>query len=603
MEKMLNNKNNNNRKSLYLKQENMTMNKYNEKKNQIKNYYDIIYGRYQQSQEFFELFLSLIKDYKETKLKNIENLNGLLNKYFKGKDNNNKKVENRQIDTIKTEFKEIINNQIKAEQDTITQLNYDNKVKNLSKDIVNSKKLLEKIKTIYDTYLNSINLIEEKNIKYLKLFNEYENRLIDIVDKNIKNKKIDNNILKNGNGKKKDININDFVHDEKDKKEINEMTQRIIQKEQKYKVLLKEHEEKVKQQYAKLKKCIDELSKYHYDFNDQENQLFTFVYFGYESSIENQKNYKKEQLNFDKLAAINFRDYTELNSFFEAIPFEQYSMTLISSNKNENPICKRIPPEVIIKLSCIINSHFPYIPKLEEGDFEGPNDIQIRTVTDKLFTENDLIPENEINDLLKLLNQSTFRLKFMKNLNYIRIKGIFELTGKHLIILGNIIKTITDLFDIKNDDFEVLKLLIIMSQTYYTLNHEKKKIYLIKFIEDHKLFHSEEIWKYYIDESIRREMIEKGQNINNENDEDEETKNFKKCNIYFSVLLSTTQNILAFQINKDIIKTIIINLINEKYNQLNLFPIYIEQILSLIEETVYNKKNKFNVDADILGKK
>jgi hypothetical protein len=64
-----------------------------------------------------------------------------------------------QIDTITTEFKEIINNQIKAEQDTITQLNYDNKVKNLSKDIINSKKLLEKIKTIYDSYLNSINLI------------------------------------------------------------------------------------------------------------------------------------------------------------------------------------------------------------------------------------------------------------------------------------------------------------------------------------------------------------------------------------------------------------------------------------------------------------
>ena len=95
-------------------------------------------------------------------------------------------------------------------------------------------------------------------------------------------------------------------------------------------------------------------------------------------------------------------------------------MTLISSNKTDNLICKRIPPEVIIKLSNIINSQFPYIPKLEEEDFEEPNDTQIRIVTDKLFSENDLIPENEINNLIKLLSQDTFRLKFIHLLTFFR---------------------------------------------------------------------------------------------------------------------------------------------------------------------------------------
>jgi hypothetical protein len=42
-----------------------------------------------------------------------------------------------------------------------------------------------------------------------------------------------------------------------------------------------------------------------------------------------------------------------------------------------------------------------------------------------------------------------------------------------------------------------------------------------------------------------------------------------------------------------------VNLIDKKYN---LIPIYIEQILSLIEETVYEKRKKFNVNIDILGK-
>ena len=602
MEKNRNNSNNNNPKNLFLKQENMTKKKYNEKKNKIKNNYDIIYERYQKSQEFFELFLSLIKDYKEVKIKNIENLKSLLNKYFQGNDENNKNFENCHIDTIKKEFKEIIDDQIKAEQDKVDQLNYDNKVKNLSKDIINSKKILEKLNMLYDSYLNSINKIEKKHIKYLKLFNEYENKLIDAVDKSLKNKTIENNIIKKGKRKKKDVNINDFIYDEKEKKEINEMTQKIAKKEQKYRELLKEHEEKIKQHYTEFKKCIDDLSKYHNDFNDQENQLFTFVYFGNELSLENQNNSQKKQLSFDKLSAINFKNYAELNKLFESLSFEQYNMTLISSNKSDHHLCKGIPPEIVIKLSDLVNSYFPYIPKLEDDDYEDPNSRLIRILTEQLFKENESITENEINNIIPLLSQSKYRLKLMKNLNFIRIKGIFELSGKHLTLLGNIIKIITDLFDIKDDDFEELKLLIIMCQTYYTLNNEKEKIYLIRFIEDHKLFHSEEIWKYYINESIRREMIEKGYN-KKDDDEDEESKNFKLCNVYFSVLLSATQNILAFQINKDIIKTMIITLINEKYNQINLFPVYIEQILSLIEETVYKKRKKFNPDVDILGKK
>ena len=41
------------------------------------------------------------------------------------------------------------------------------------------------------------------------------------------------------------------------------------------------------------------------------------------------------------------------------------------------------------------------------------------------------------------------------------------------------------------------------------------------------------------------------------------------------------------------------NLIDKKYK---LIPIYIEQILCLIDGTVYEKRKKFNVNIDILGK-
>ena len=612
-----NTNNNINQNNFHTTQENTTINNYNEKKTKIKNCYDIIYERYQQSQEFYELFINLIKDYKEVKNKNIENLNNLLRKYFPEDDKQYKKVDNLQINTIKSEFKEIIKNQINAETDEINQLNFDNKIKNISLDDINkSKKLLDNLKDLYNSYINSINNIEKKHMKYLKYFNEYENKLIDFVDKNIKSNGYNNNnnsikkennheiIITNEEENKNDININDFIYDEKDLNEINEMTKKLVKKEKKYRKILKEYDEQIHPKYLEFKKCIDDLSIYHNVFNEQENQIFTFVYLGYVISIESQHSYQKKELNFENLTAINYQNYNELNELFESITFEKYNMTLISSNKEDNHLCKQIPPEVIIKLSNLMNSYFPYIPKLEDGDYEEPNNRLIKTFIRKIFNEDGVVSENEENNLNIILKESQYRFLFLKTLNYKRIEGIFLLSGKHMILLGNAIRTITDLYDIKTDDFEVLKLLIIMCQTYYTLNNEKTKIYLIRFIEDHSLFRSGDIWEYYIDESIRREIIEKEKNDKAEDDLvlDEETKNFKLCNIYFSVILSVTQNILEFQIDKDIIKTIIINVINQKYNQINLIPVYIEQIISLIDETIYQKRKKFNIDVDILGK-
>ena len=619
---IINTNNNINQNNFHTTQENTTINNYNEKKTKIKNCYDIIYERYQQSQEFYELFINLIKDYKEVKNKNIENLNNLLRKYFPEDDKQYKKVDNLQINTIKSEFKEIIKNQINAETDEINQLNFDNKIKNISLDDINkSKKLLDNLKDLYNSYINSINNIEKKHMKYLKYFNEYENKLIDFVDKNIKSNGYNNNNNNNNNNSNKkeknheiittneeenknDININDFIYDEKDLNEINVMTKKLVKKEKKYRKILKEYDEQIHPKYLEFKKCIDDLSIYHNVFNEQENQIFTFVYLGYVISIESQHSYQKKELNFENLTAINYQNYNELNELFESITFEKYNMTLISSNKEDNHLCKQIPPEVIIKLSNLMNSYFPYIPKLEDGDYEEPNNRLIKTFIRKIFNEDGVVSENEENNLNIILKESQYRFLFLKTLNYKRIEGIFLLSGKHMILLGNAIRTITDLYDIKTDDFEVLKLLIIMCQTYYTLNNEKTKIYLIRFIEDHSLFRSGDIWEYYIDESIRREIIEKEKNDKAEDDLvlDEETKNFKLCNIYFSVILSVTQNILEFQIDKDIIKTIIINVINQKYNQINLIPVYIEQIISLIDETIYQKRKKFNIDVDILGK-
>ena len=596
---------------LYLKQIDEISKSYKRKKDKIKNYFDTINKQYEESHKFYELFSNLIKDYKECKSKNIENLNNILNKYFVN-DNSNK--ENCQVQTIKKELKEIINNQILSEKEKIKKLNNDDKINNVFNDINKSKELINNLNNLYNSYIKSIDDIQKININYLKYFNNYEVKLIDTVDKNFKDKSKNNNIIlieynnfinNNNNANNKDkidfnnLNINEFIYDEKEQNEFNEMIQKLKAKEKKYKELLKNYDDNINPKYQELKKCIENIDKYHNNFREKENQIFTFVYLGYIISMENESVYQKKKINFEKLNLISFQNFKELNQLFDTINFEKYNMNLISPNKDDDHICKQIPSNIIIKLSHIINYYFPYIPKLQRGDYEEPNIRFIFNLCEKIFDTKDILRKEE-SKIANLLKNPNYRFVFLKSLNFFRTKGKFVLKKENLIVLGNTIREIIDLYDKDKGEFEVLQLLIVISQTYYSINKKNEKIYLIRFIEDHKLFQSEELWQYYIDESINREIKEKEKNLT-ENDssiDDEVMANYRKCNLYFSVLLSVTQNILEFQVNKEVIKKIMDDIIAKKYN---IIPEYIEQINSLIDETKYIDKKKLDINKDILG--
>ena len=178
-----NDKINNNK--LYLKQIDEISKSYKRKKDKIKNYFDAINKQFDESHKFYELFSNLIKDYKECKSKNIENLSNILNKYFIN-DNSNK--DNYQVQAIKIELKEIINNQILSEKEKIRQLNNDDKINNTLNDINKSKELINNLNNLYNSYIKSIDDIQKININYLNYFNNYEVKLIDTFDKNIKKK-------------------------------------------------------------------------------------------------------------------------------------------------------------------------------------------------------------------------------------------------------------------------------------------------------------------------------------------------------------------------------------------------------------------------------
>ena len=119
------------------------------------------------------------------------------------------------------------------------------------------------------------------------------------------------------------------------------------------------------------------------------------------------------------------------------------------------------------------------------------------------------IEQSKFDKLLNLLNNRENRLFFMISLNKIRAEGNFEITFHGTFKqLGIILKFILEKIK-KEKDYEIMKYIIIMSQTYYCFDNNNKKIYLIKYIDNDALFQSKEFWKSHFQKTIDIELGKK----------------------------------------------------------------------------------------------
>jgi hypothetical protein len=104
-----------------------------------------------------------------------------------------------------------------------------------------------------------------------------------------------------------------------------------------------------------------------------------------------------------------------------------------------------------------------------------------------------------------LLSDSEYRLHFLLHLNNARAAGKFCISKNTFIQLGQIMYRIVDFISTEKD-FESMRYLLIMCQTYFFLNKQGEKFYLVRYIENHKLFQSNEFWEFYFSDSIFQEI-------------------------------------------------------------------------------------------------
>ena len=105
------------------------------------------------------------------------------------------------------------------------------------------------------------------------------------------------------------------------------------------------------------------------------------------------------------------------------------------------------------------------------------------------------ITEEEVDELLKLMESRDNRYVFLRHLNTFRKYGQFEIPEKEFTIICNIFNKISE-FIKKENDFDSMRNIIILSVTYYKLEN-KNKIYIQKILKRNQLFKEKEIWEYY----------------------------------------------------------------------------------------------------------
>ena len=203
------------------------------------------------------------------------------------------------------------------------------------------------------------------------------------------------------------------------------------------------------------------------------------------------------------------------------------------------------------------------------------------------------LDENDKTLLYTKLKLSDFRLQFLRFLNSFRASGKFVIGKQSFIQLGHIMKYMVDRIS-EDKDYESMRYLLIMCQTYYYVNKEKKKFYLAKFIEKHQLFQADEFWEFYFSDSIFKE-IEKSNKTEEAEVETQKEKDKRFSNVVFSKLLSIAHNMMDFQIDKKKIQ----NLILVFSKQYSVDESLEKQIVSMIDEIVYEENPPFDEESDL----
>ena len=298
---------------------------------------------------------------------------------------------------------------------------------------------------------------------------------------------------------------------------------------------------------------------------------------------------------------------------FEFEPFEIKELKNLESERTKVRIVDRKLHDFI----CTCKKEFTDIAKNYDIDTETKKQelmIFCNTVLDLKNKKNEnegmnhnikncIIPNSTVqaNDptayykiITSYLNDRELRLFFLMYLNFQRSKGQFELKNKLLFkMMGIIMQHIIRIFN-KEKDFPSMRIMLILSQTYYTLNTKKQKVYLIRYFDNHSLFKEKDFWRFYFNANIKMEI----ENFDKQQFQNEFQKTRMKNNMIYSKIMAGCHNMMEFRNTKEFIK----EMAKEFAEKFELEKDNKDMIMMMVEEVKMEEKAEMDKSLEIVSR-
>ena len=282
---------------------------------------------------------------------------------------------------------------------------------------------------------------------------------------------------------------------------------------------------------------------------------------------------------------------------------EKYNINLIQNNNGDEEENNNIIEDEILNTIKIMEDNFELIDKKSIEQIFNPKKLRCRELSLKLLSfspnilkeinkdnfkkekneenksensinkdnnnnENDKqneisITKEEKEELSKLIEDKGNRAIFLRKIHSFRKYGEFEIPEKEFSFICDLFNKIEEII-IKEHDYDSMESIIILSQTFYKLENDNK-IYIQKIIKNNQLFKEKEFWDEYVNATILKEVQK---HINNDIkdskfvDSQKVMQNEKYEKIVFAQLLPLLKNMIDFELDDSIIKSIIQTLIS-----------------------------------------
>ena len=537
------------------------------------NYYLFIQSYKKYTSEYFDKISNLFKKY--SSLFNINNTSNSNN-------NNSTNPDTSPLDKLTKDLYQDFKEQLNV-------FNFFLKNIDLSLDnfrgIMNQTKLdVENQKIIYvnfrNKFIESISLYKKDNQDLINGLSNIEKKILKYYFLT-KKFKFDSNSNNNKNNKNKN---NKNINRDKIEEEINKEIKILKNKEdtflQKDSIKLKtfvDFNNNIEEYKANFKNSIFLLIKIFKLSIDSFSKYFKnlFNYQDKNASNKEEKKTNKKELFIEYESIINKNlikiNHDTIKSSMAQTKPKNYSIKILENKKNNiiKEICDALQKEgyEIDSNISLDQKDISYVTNklnnfslLNKDNYFSKKDEEKKLISDlieKMFSkggDNQQSLEEESQKLSKYFEENKNYCKyFLSILENKKNNSNAALSSELFDIFTKMFSLISDMI-IKEKDFDSQKSLLILSQTFYKSEGDKK-IFIFNTIKSHELFQKEENWLNYIKYEIEEKINDKNKSQNESNKDDiNKIKN--------EIILSQITNLIPIMKNFDLDNQKLVNIIN-----------------------------------------